>query len=222
MIYVMSDFHLYNSTDKPMDIFGEIWIDHMKKIKDNWPLRDSDTIIMPGDLSWALKPEEVPEDFAYIEALPGKKILLKGNHDMWWGTSKKLKEMLQSCPSIDFIFNDSRIVEDIGICGSRGWDVESGKDEDKKIVEKEAARLERSILSCKASRKVVFLHYPPVNKKILSSSIFDIIKKYDIKEVYFGHLHGDAIENAILGEYEGVSLTCVASDQLFFKPIILH
>jgi predicted phosphohydrolase len=214
----MSDFHLYNSTDKPMDIFGYKWKDHMKKIKFNWPLSEEDIIIMPGDLSWGLKPEEALSDFQFIEELPGKKILIKGNHDMWWGSTKKLKTLLEPYSSIDFIFNNSIDIENIGICGTRGWDIESNKENDVRIVANEAARLERSILSSEANNKIVFLHYPPVTKKKLSSPIFDIIKKYNIKYVYFGHLHGEAINNAILGEYEGVILDIVASDQIDFIP----
>ena len=218
MIYIMSDFHLYNSTDKPMDIFGSKWKNHMEKIKSNWPLSEQDTIIMPGDLSWGLKPNEALMDFEFIEKLPGKKILIKGNHDMWWGSSKKLKELLEPYPSIDFIYNNSTEIEGIGICGTRGWDIESGKENDIRIVTNEAARLERSILSSEATEKIVFLHYPPVTKKKTSGPIFDIIKKYNIKRVYYGHLHGEAINNAILGEYEGVVLDIVASDQIDFMP----
>ena len=126
----MSDFHLSFSTNKPMDIFGGNWKDHAEKIKQNWPLSDSDTIIMPGDLSWALKYEELIADLEFLHSLKGTKVLLKGNHDMWWSSPSRLKTITKQYPSIIFVHNNSLIVEGVSIAGTRGWNVEGKTEED--------------------------------------------------------------------------------------------
>lgn len=222
MIYAMSDLHLYNTTKKNMDIFGKIWENHMDKIKQNWPLTESDTIIIPGDISWGLKLSEAEGDIAYIDSLPGKKILLKGNHDLWWNSAKKLDDLLKKYKSISYIFNNSIEVENVTICGTRGWDINSFSDEDKQVLLREAMRLERSInYNIQNTEKIVFMHYPPILKDSTSNIFLDIFKKYNIKKVYFGHLHGDAINNAILGEYNGISFKNIAADQLNFSPMVV-
>lgn len=222
MIYAMSDLHLYNTTKKNMDIFGKIWENHMDKIKQNWPLTESDTIIIPGDISWGLKLSEAEGDIAYIDSLPGKKILLKGNHDLWWNSAKKLDDLLKKYKSISYIFNNSIEVENVTICGTRGWDINSFTDEDKQILLREAMRLERSInYNIQNTEKIVFMHYPPILKDSINNIFLDIFKKYNIKKVYFGHLHGEAINNAILGEYNGISFKNIAADQLNFSPMVV-
>lgn len=223
MIYGMSDFHLYNNhPDKDMAIFGQGWEKHMEKIISNWPLKEDDIIIMPGDLSWALKENEVHEDLKYIDNLPGKKILLKGNHDLWWGTSGKMKKLLADYPSIDFIINNSLIIDGLGICGTRGWDILNFTDEAQKIIAAEVNRLRTSILTCEAQEKIVFMHYPPILQGTEQSVFLDVLKEFEIKEVYYGHLHGSAINNAIQGYYEGINFKVLAADQLNFIPIIIR
>lgn len=217
MIYAMSDFHLPSSLNKDMNMFG--WGNHVEKIKDNWSLTDNDTIIMPGDLSWALKENELVCDLELIESLKGKKILLKGNHDYWWNSKNKLKEILKPYPSIQFIQYGSLEVEGICICGTRGWDIKANTDEDKKHIEREAGRLRASILSSTNNNKIVFMHYPPIYKDFDFDLYLNIFKEYEIKKVYYGHLHGNAIDDAIQGVYDGIEFKCIAADQIDFTPI---
>ena len=220
MIYIMSDFHLPSSLSKTMEMFD--WGNHVKKIEDNWPLKENDTIIMPGDLSWALKQNELKCDLEWLNNLPGKKILIKGNHDLWWDSKSKLDKLLSEFKTISYIHLNSIEIEDIYICGTRGWDINKHTDEDIKILEREKQRLISSITSCPDDKeKIVFLHFPPLLKTNLTNIYTDVFKEYDIKKVYYGHLHGKAIYDAIEGIYDGISYKCVAADQIQFKPIIL-
>lgn len=237
MIYAMSDFHLPSSNNKSMDIFG--WGNHVKQIENNWPLNDNDTIIMPGDLSWGMYIDEVIPDFKWLESLPGKKILTKGNHDLWWNSRKKVDDVLKNFPSISVIHNSHIVVEDKYICGTRSWRLVSRKeneddepylsDEDKKIVNRELIRLRMSIDSAVAAGAandeiIVFLHFPPIIKtKVCESTDFvfhELLKKYEIHDVYFGHLHGAAHKDYI-DSYEGIHYHLVSSDYLNFSPIAI-
>lgn len=222
-IYAISDLHLSFSTNKPMSIFKG-WENHADKIRANWKrlVKDEDTVILAGDLSWGLKIEEAREDFAFLDSLPGKKILLKGNHDLWWNTAKKLREFLveNNFNSIDFIFNNIAVVEGYAIAGTRGWffDDNSGK----KVLLREAGRLEASLKAAKETGLPIktFLHYPPVYSDGVCREIFDILKKYDITEVYHGHIHGIGKYNAV-SEFEGVKFHLTSCDLIDFTPILV-
>ena len=206
-----------------MDIFRG-WENHEEKIKNNWCriVKETDIVILPGDLSWGLKIEETKADFAFLNNLPGKKILLKGNHDLWWGTAKKMREFLaeNNFSKIDFVFNNCIVAENFAVCGTRGWFFDGG--EDKKVLLREAGRLEMSIKEALKTglEPLVFLHYPPVFGGQVCEEIFSVLKKYDIKKVYYGHVHG-AGKAGIVNEYDGIMLKLVSCDSIDFTPFCI-
>lgn len=220
MIYAISDLHLAGTTDKTMDKFG--WINHVEKIEKNWKLTDEDTAIIAGDLSWALKINETIPDFEFLSKLKGKKVLLKGNHDIWWNSQSKLNTFLSYYKNFDYIFNNSLEIEGINICGTRGWDINKKSEEDIKILKREVGRLELSLNSATLDKKIVFMHFPPILKSNNTDMFTSILKKHGIEEVYYGHLHGTAINDAIQGKYDGIYYKCIACDQNNFTPILLN
>lgn len=227
-IYVIGDLHLSFANPKPMDIFGENWKNHEEKIKNDWKdkVKENDTVIILGDFSWAMELENMYEDFKYLSSLPGRKILLKGNHDYWWTSLKKLNEYLKenNFKNIEFMQNNSFEIEGKIIAGTRGWNFED-TEEDKKILDRELLRLELSIqdgIKKFGTDKeiIVCMHYPPVTKQILKNSKFiEVMKKYNVKKCFYGHLHGEALKEAVNGEIDGIKLTLASSDGLDFKLI---
>lgn len=224
-IYTIADLHLSFNTNKPMNVFGENWNDYEKKIKQSWQknVKSTDTVILPGDFSWAMYLEESIKDFEYINELPGRKILLKGNHDYWWSTVTSMRKFLkeQNIENIDFLFNNSYEIENTIIAGTRGW-ILSEEQEDKRLTKREVDRLELSIRSGieqygNDKEIIVFMHYPPVNKNYMNTEYIKIMKKYNIKRCYYGHLHANSIKDAIEGELDGIQLKLVSADGLNFK-----
>ncbi len=231
-LYAISDLHLALSIDKPMDVFGSRWADYMGRLEENWRsvITDDDHVIVPGDISWATYLEQAYEDFRFINELPGRKIISKGNHDYWWTTKSKLDKFLDEngFDTISFMHNNSyRIGQDV-ICGTRGWEMpgETGfGPEDEKIYNRELLRLELSIKDGMAAapggRIITALHYPPFNSKGEFSGFIDIMKKYGVKYCIYGHLHGEACRGAIEGNYEGIDFRLVSADHLAFAPVLL-
>jgi predicted phosphohydrolase len=230
-ILAIADLHLALGIDKPMDIFGGRWSNYMDKLRNNWlnTIKEQDSVIIPGDISWATYIENAFEDFRFIDDLPGKKIISKGNHDYWWTTSSKLNKYLEEnmLKTISFMHNNAFNIEGIAICGTRGWKCpgeDDFKKDDEKIYKREVDRLELSIKSAETleySQRLVFMHYPPVTAKSQSSGFIDIMKKYNISECYYGHLHGEGIKGAIEGQYEGINLRLVSADYLNFTPLLI-
>ncbi|MGN0989610.1 MAG: metallophosphoesterase [Eubacteriales bacterium] len=219
-LYTMGDLHLSFAPglDKPMDIFGRKWEDHASKIRENWCLKDSDTIVLPGDLSWAIDFNELEHDLAFVDALPGTKILLKGNHDYWWTTMKKMSVLTEKYKSIKFLHNNSYLVDGIAICGTRGWIAEPDAPADEKVLNRECGRLRMSLASAKEGEKTVFLHYPPVFADIRCDEIMDILLENGIKTCYYGHLHGPSHRLAVNGKREGIDFHLISADFLNFTP----
>lgn len=217
-LYSMADFHLSESTKKPMDIFGPAWERHSEKIAENWPLTDDDTIVMPGDFSWAMTLDEVRADFDFLAKLKGKKILSKGNHDYWWNSMKKITEFTEQYGNIGFLHNNAPEAEGVSLCGTRGWIQEPGEAADIKVLKREAERLERSILAAE-KEPVVFLHYPPICGSIYCEPIMEVLVRHNIKQCFYGHLHGKAIRAAKEGMYYGVEFHLVSADHLGFCPL---
>ncbi len=224
-VYAIADLHLSLGTNKPMDIFSG-WTDYVNRLEKNWRrlITEDDTVVIAGDISWAMKLEECYEDFKFINSLPGKKILLKGNHDYWWGTKKKMDEYLkeQGFDTIEILFNNSFIRDGIAICGTRGWNYESSSTEDIRILSREIGRLNMSVEEGKKSgcEPVVFLHYPPVYDTIVCREIIDALKAQGIKRCYYGHLHGtNTHKHAVVGDYEGINLNLISCDYTEFYPV---
>ena len=222
-LFTISDLHLSLSSDKPMDVFSG-WDNYVEKIEKNWKkiVKEEDAVVIPGDLSWGLKIEETLEDFRFLESLPGKKIIIKGNHDLWWGTAKKLREFFlqNEINSVDIIFNNSAVCGKYAIAGTRGWFYDEKADE--KILMREAGRLEASLISAEQTGKeiLVFLHYPPVFADYVCQEIFDVLKRHNIKRVFYGHIHGAGAAN-IVREYEGIKFTLVSCDYVNFTPVYI-
>ena len=226
-LYAIADLHLSLGTNKPMDIFGG-WSNYIDKLKSNWitTIKNNDTVVVAGDISWAMKLDQTFNDFAFIENLPGKKIFLKGNHDYWWTTRKKIEEYLykNKFNSISILFNSAEIVDNFAVCGTRGWSYDCSSKEDIKILNREVGRLTYSIEQAKKFDKeiVAFLHYPPVFAGYECQEILNVLQKYNVKKCYYGHLHGKKIgSKAITGDYKGINFNMISCDQINFTPVLV-
>ena len=227
-IYVIGDLHLSFSVDKPMDIFGFNWENHAEKIKENWlkKVNDEDTVILPGDFSWATYLEDTYKDFEYLNSLPGKKIMSKGNHDYWWTTLTSMRKYLieNNFLNIDFLYNNSYEIEGRIIVGTRGWVNTWKSQEDYKILKRENDRLilsiEDGVNKYENQKEIIaFIHYPPFYKENNIPEEIDFIntlKKYNIKKCYYAHLHGEAHKDALEGLIDGIEYKLVSSDYLNF------
>lgn len=229
MIYTIGDLHLpFGVGNKPMDIFPG-WTNHVERLLENWnsKITDDDTVVVVGDHSWALKLEESRKDLEFIDReLKGKKILTKGNHDLWWSTTKKVTDFLNvnGFSTISILFNNAFLVEGVSICGTRGWISENGEPADLKVLNREAGRLEMSLQAGVklGGELVAFIHYPPIYKTEENALITEILHKYDVKRCYYAHLHGYSIKGALNGERGGVSYKLVSADSLGFDPIKIN
>ena len=225
-IYAISDLHLSFNTNKPMDIFG--WNNYEEKISQDWRtnVKEEDLVLLTGDFSWEMKLENTYKDFQFINNLPGKKLLLKGNHDLWWTTLKRMREFLKEKEfnNIDFIYNNSYEFENYIIAGTRGWNLVSENIDDKKIKDRELLRLENSIID--GIRKygedkpiIVCMHYPPLLKDLKNNEFTKILEKYNVKYCLYGHLHGKSHMNVFDGIYNNVAYKMVSCDYTGFKLI---
>ncbi len=226
MIYAIGDLHLDHSKEKPMDIFGENWIDHEEKIIKNWKekIGDEDLVLIPGDISWALRLEEAAYDLELIHKLPGKKVFIKGNHDYWWQSLNKINKL--AFDSLYFIQNTSYIYEGIAIAGTRGWksrDSEAFSDSDEKVYRRELMRLEMSLESIKedVDKKIVIMHYPPFDYDSSPSEFVDIMEKYNVDICLYGHLHAEGHRHIVEGNIRGIDFHCVSSDYIEFNPKLI-
>ncbi len=232
-IYVIADLHLSFEKEKPMSIFGDNWKEHANKIKNNWEKKvtNNDYIILPGDFSWAMNLKETYKDFKYLNNLPGKKILLKGNHDYWWTTLKNMRKFIKEnkFDNIDFLHNNSYLVENKIIVGTRGWNI-LDTENSKKMIKRECNRLELSLkdgLEKYGQEKeiLLFMHYPPITQGLLINNekgdFVNIMKQYKIKKCYYGHLHGQSHKDAIEGMVEGIEFKLVSADYLDFDLLKL-
>lgn len=236
---MISDLHLsfYPGADKPMDIFGSRWIEHAQRLERFWreSVKDTDTVVIPGDISWAMKLEDAKYDLDWVAALPGRKILLKGNHDLWWSGITRLNRLYDN---MTFLQNDYMEVEGWYICGSRGWLTPDNDDyreeEDGKIYRRELLRLESSLQSAKrdweakadqekdGSRAPIIgvMHYPPVSDPRRFSGFQQLFEDYGVKNVYYGHIHGeDGFRSCIRGNYHGIEYHLVSLDYLQCQPL---
>ena len=238
-LYVMADLHLSSDGTKSMEIFGPRWTDYMNKIRRNWSavITDDDTVIVPGDVSWALKLEDARDDLLFLDSLPGKKLVGKGNHDFWWMTATKMHKMMEEngITTIDFLYNNAYLFEDCIVCGTRGWFVEEnqqhtvGNADYLRIVNREVIRLRLSLDAAVKLREesgkdlpiLVFLHFPPVWNGFVCREIVDVLHEYEIKTCYFGHIHG-AYSMPRMQVFEGIEMVLTAADALNFAPMPIY
>ena len=221
-IYAIADLHLSLTSEKPMDVFGEAWRGHAEKLERNWRERvqADDLVLIPGDISWAMQLSAALPDLSFIGDLPGKKILLKGNHDYWWSAIGRVRSNLPE--GMRALQNDSIVEDGIGICGSRGWLCPGSNNfnaEDQKIYLRELDRLSLSLASLPAvETKIAMLHFPPFLDKEKGSGFTERLEDAGVQIVVYGHLHGEANRYAFEGERTGITYHCVAADKLDFAP----
>ncbi len=233
-VFVISDLHLSFGTDKPMDVFGARWQNFESKLSENWhaKITATDTVVLPGDLSWGMTTEEARADFAFLDALPGRKILLKGNHEYYWNTVSKLEAFCQSegFSTIRFLHNNAFEAEDLILCGSRGWLCDDPmKEADRKILDREVGRYALSLSAGEKLRQgneddreiVVFSHYP-LSAWALRHPALDLLKEHGVTRVYYGHLHMVSPEHLPPAEEDGISFTLVSADHLNFDPLRIN
>ncbi|MCQ2770177.1 MAG: metallophosphoesterase [Clostridia bacterium] len=237
-LYVIGDLHLSFSTEKPMDIFGSRWDNYMVKIETEWKkvVKPEDTVVIAGDVSWAMTNEELKPDFDFIESLPGTKIILKGNHDYWWQTMTKLQAFVKEneYKTINFLHNNAYEVEDFIICGTRGWYNDDkatpirGADS-MKIVAREVERIKHSVAcgkqlieeSGKQKEMLMFLHFPAIFKGYMCDEIIAEIYKAGIERCYYGHIHGNYEARDTIN-YADIDFKLISADYLLFKPELIE
>ncbi len=222
-LYAIGDLHLCLGAPKPMDIFGGAWVGYMDKLKEGMSLiTEEDTTVLLGDLSWSLDLPNAKADFAWINEIPGKKIILKGNHDYWWSTAAKFQKFCaeNGFEKLDLLNNNSYEYGDFAICGTRGWFFEEEKSgqHDEKVFKRELIRLEASLQAAGEKPKLVFLHYPPRYKGYECPEILALLEKYEVRRCFYGHLHGGSHKLAMEGQWDGVEFRLVAADYIGFKP----
>lgn len=224
-LYVIGDLHLcFSAPDKTMSIFAG-WQDYQERIEQNWheKITDEDTVVLAGDISWGMSLQQAAPDFHFINSLAGKKIIIKGNHDYWWTTKKKMDDFLlaEGCDTIKILHNNHYAYENYGICGTRGWVNMPGETQDEKVLRREVQRLEASIQSALKENlePIVFMHYPPIFASNFNYDILEVLYRYKIKNCYYGHIHGrSAHELCITNTYDDINFHLIAGDYLQFIP----
>ena len=225
-LYAIGDLHLCLGAEKPMDIFGGNWVGYMDKLKEGLSvIGPEDTTVLLGDLSWALDLDHAQADFAWINEIPGRKIIVKGNHDYWWSTAAKFYKF---CNANGFenqwiLNNNAYEYGDYAICGTRGWfyEEERSGEHDEKVFRRELCRLEASLKAAGEKEKLVFLHYPPKYKGYECPEILDLLRKYGVRRCFYGHLHGGSHGLALEGLWDGVEYRLVSADKLNFHPYLV-
>ena len=228
MLYTIGDLHLSLGCDKPMDIFAG-WSNYLERLEANWnsKITADDTVVLLGDHSWALKLEESFKDLEYIiSRLNGKKIFVKGNHDLWWSTMNKLNSFVKSngFDNISFLFNNAFLAEGVSICGTRGWIRENGEAPDQKVLLREAGRLEASLKEGVrlGGELIAFIHYPPIYRAEENVYLTDVLQRYGVKRCYYAHLHGASIKGALNGVRNGIEYRLVSADGVGFDPVLIN
>lgn len=225
-IFAIGDLHLPGRQDKPMDVFGGRWKDHADRIASSWRARvaPDDLVLVPGDLSWAMKLEEAADDLAYLGALPGTAVLIRGNHDYWWQSIGKVRKALP--PNVVAIQNDhASFGGNWAVCGTRGWNLpkSEGFDEhDEKILAREVQRLELSLRSAEKAGlepAIVLMHYPPTERDGRETEFTRLMEAFNVRLCVYGHLHGEAGRRALQGVHRGVKYVLAACDQIAFTPL---
>ena len=224
-LFAIGDLHLAISVrSKPMDIFSG-WENYMQLMEENWKklVSENDTIVLAGDISWAMNLKDAYEDFCWIHNMPGKKIILKGNHDYWWSSRKKMEDTFSAWgfDSLELLHNNFFEYGEYAVCGTRGWVNMPGEPADVKVLAREAGRLNASIEPAVRAglNPLVFMHYPPIYGNNVNLDILDILFKYNVKNCWYGHLHGKAIKYAVNGEREGIDFRLISGDYVQFCPV---
>lgn len=221
-VYVIGDLHLSLGGDHSMEVFPG-WENYVERIRRNWlaTAGPEDTVVLAGDTSWGMSLAEALPDFRFLEELPGKKILIKGNHDYWWATKAKVTAFFEEngLNTLQILNNSAIVADGMAICGSRGWIMENGKAQDDKIINREAARLEISLTEGKKTGVplAAFLHYPPVYGESECPRILQVLHRFGVCRCYYGHIHASGYRWAVDGVYQGISFRLISSDYRKFQ-----
>ena len=223
-LYTIGDLHLSLGGDKPMDRFGEIWQNHPQKLIEGFrDLNDDDLTVLCGDLSWAMSLAGAEEDFRFMDRLPGKKLILKGNHDYWWSTATKARSFFaeHGFETMEILHNNAHVYGDFALCGTRGWFYEEdhGTEHDRKMMLREVQRLETSLKAAGEREKIVFLHYPPVFQNYRCDEILRLLDEHRVRRCYYGHIHGKGIRLAFNGWIGCTEFRLVSADAVGFRPV---
>ncbi len=222
-LFCIGDLHLSHGCDKPMDIFKG-WEGYVPKLEHNWRAQvdEEDTVVLAGDISWAMKLEDCIADFRFLENLPGRKLIVKGNHDLWWSTVSKMNAFLENngLHSLHFLHNNCFFEQEMALCASRGWMSEKLQGHDAKMIHREAQRLgfslEMAEKQCPKAEKLVFLHYPPFYSGQAAKELVDVMQQHKVTRCFYGHLHGHSIRVAIEGVVDGIEYRLISADKLQF------
>ena len=226
-LFAIADTHLSLNTNKSMNVFSG-WDDYVERLESHWRelITDEDTVVIPGDVSWGMNLKQAQADFAFLNSLPGKKLILKGNHDYWWTTRRQMDLFFEEngFDTLRIVHNDAVVVEDkYAVCGTRGWFFDAEEDADKLVLLREAGRLRTSIQAAKATgfRPVVFLHYPPRYADQTCDEILAVLQEEGITDCYYGHVHSNGIRLAVQGEIDGIRYRLISADALHFCPTLI-
>jgi predicted phosphohydrolase len=239
-LFVIADLHLSSDGSKSMEVFGPRWRDYMKKIEKNWRavVTSEDTVIIPGDVSWGLKPEDAVDDLLFLESLPGQKLIGKGNHDFWWTTATKMNTFFadNNFSTIEILYNNAFVIDDMIIAGTRGWFIDEkqqntvGEVDYDKIINREVGRLRLSLEAARriqadewtangCEREIVpFLHFPPVFGDFRCREFMDVLAEYGVRRCYYGHIHSELPEGAP-AVVDSIHYILCAADHLRFTPL---
>lgn len=226
-LFVIGDTHLSFGSSKPMDVF-EGWSGFEEKLELGWRscIGEEDTVVIAGDFSWAMSLEEAAVDFRFLHALPGRKLLVKGNHDYWWTTVSKMDAFIASngFSGISFVNNNAYAAGPVAVCGTRGWLMEENTPQDTKMIRREAGRLRASVLAAKQTggEPVAFLHYPPVGPSGACEPILSVLEDEGVARCFYGHLHSASAARAVTGLYRGIRFSLISSDYLGFCPALVE
>lgn len=222
-LYAIGDLHLSLGCDKSMEVFGGPWVNYVEKIRNGFSaLSDDDVCVVCGDISWGMSLGEALEDFRFLDGLPGRKILLKGNHDYWWTTAAKMTRFFaeNGFKTLSILFNNSYSYGDYAICGTRGWffEEEKGDAHDRKIMLREVGRLEASLRAGGDRKKLVFLHYPPKYLGYECPELLSLLEAYAVPLCSYGHIHSKGCAYAFQGSRRGTQFQLLSADYLQFRP----
>lgn len=221
-LYVIGDLHLSLSGDKPMDVFGPAWENHTERLREAFSaLQPDDVVVLAGDTSWGISLEEALEDFLFLDSLPGKKLLLKGNHDYWWGTAAKMTAFFAAhgITSLSILHNNCALYGGYALCGTRGWFYEEDAGaHTEKMLKRETLRLEASFRAAEGRPALCFLHYPPIYQGYRCPEILEVIDRYAPALCCYGHLHGQTHRRAFEGQRGNTEYSLISADYLRFVP----
>lgn len=227
-LYAIADTHLSLGVDKPMDVFGG-WSNYVQRLEENWRTHISaeDTVVIAGDVSWAMHLEDTLADFRFLNALPGRKLIMKGNHDYWWSTKKKMDDFFaqHQLDTLHILFNNAYRCGGLCVCGTKGWPCDTTPQEDEaRILARELGRLGQSLRAAEAlgGEPVVFLHYPPYGANMASTAFYDALQQAGVRRCYYGHLHAQAVRRAFNGRAGGVAFRLISADGVQFHPVLVE